>query len=581
MPDPGSGPAGGAAPGESGGGGRWLLWAVPVAAAALAYRSALWNGFVWDDPLVLRQLRAIHGVGDLLVVPSAIPRMYYRPVIFASYLLDRWLGGEQPFWFHASVIAWHVANTALVFALARRLFEGLNLAAAGAALLFAIHPAHVESVAWMAGRSDVIACAFLLASVLLFQRPGVRSAWLAGAAMLASVLAKEPVMLAGVLFPLVDRAQRRRSDGRRYLPLAAAFICYLVLRQVGVGMIGEPVAPGWESPVRLVRAAGFYAITALAPVRQTVFASDVPGDAVSFVVGVLALIAFSGGFAWAWMRRDGVVVLGLSWVAVTLAPALALVLRHIASTPVAERYVYIPSVGVVLLVAYGAAALARRVGRGVVVVLFVAGAVAGMVEVGRRNGVWSDEIRFWTAAAQAAPSAMPQRELADALLRGGDLAGAERAYLAALERPDTPEQRAMTYANFGNLYRRLDRVDEAIALFQQGLEVARHPSVYHGLGFALMRRAQLAQMAGDGRAVLAAVRDARDAFERALQLGAVRQDLAVSQGWEPAKTHMLLGQVLFNLGERDAARRHLEEALRLEPQGMVAETARKFLAQLP
>src|SRR6185369_45216 len=130
----------------------WLA----VAAAFLFYLPALRNGFVWDDPRVLEKLRAIHGVGDLLVMPPQIPRFYYRPLIFVSYLADRALGGEAPIWFHLSVIAIHAINCLLVFRLAARMFRGEVAIAAISATLFAVWPTHVESVAWMAGRSDVI-----------------------------------------------------------------------------------------------------------------------------------------------------------------------------------------------------------------------------------------------------------------------------------------------------------------------------------------------------------------------------------------------------------------------------------------
>ena len=557
------------------------LWIAPAAVALASYWGALRNGFVWDDPLVLQQLRAITSLKDLLIVPPQIPHMYYRPVIFASYLIDLSLGGEHPFWFHASVIGWHALNSVLVFALARLLFsEGQEVFAAGAAVLFAAHPIHVESVSWMAGRSDVIACALLLGSILLHQRSGLAMAWLAAGVLLLASLAKESVLLGIALFPIIDWARGRAGEWRRYLPLGLALISYLLLRLIGVGMVGEPVPPGWASPLHVVAALGFYVFGALAPIRQTVYANEVPDVAVHFFLGLAAMAAIAGGLLWGWLRRQTVVVAGLAWFVLTLAPVLGLVLRRIATAPVAERYLYIPSVGVSLLVAYAVAALAqwtgyRRLAFGALILFTLAGAV----ESARRNHVWSDEIQFWTAAATASENALPRRELADAYLRRGDVEAAERAYLAALQRHDTPEQRAMTCANLGNLYRRLNRVDESVSMFEKGIAVAAHPSIYHGLGFALMRKAQVAQEAHDQDGVVRAVREARAAFERAIALGTAPNAPAAFRDWEPAKTHLLLGQVLFSLGERDAARRHLEEAMRLEPTGLVGDTARQFLQQ--
>ena len=73
----------------------FLAALVPVIASIAIYLPALSNGFVWDDPLVLQQLRAIRSAGDLVVLPPVIPRYYFRPFIFVSYLFDRTLG-EKP-----------------------------------------------------------------------------------------------------------------------------------------------------------------------------------------------------------------------------------------------------------------------------------------------------------------------------------------------------------------------------------------------------------------------------------------------------------------------------------------------------
>src|SRR5262249_25606381 len=145
-------------------------WAVPLVTAGLLvlvcaltfllYQGSIHNEFVWDDPIVLGQpLQAFHSVKDGFFPPPPIPPfggLSYRPMIVASYMMDRALFGDTPFAFHFPVVIMHVLNTGLVFLLGRRLFgarTGAVLAALAAALLFATHPIHTESVCWMAGRS--------------------------------------------------------------------------------------------------------------------------------------------------------------------------------------------------------------------------------------------------------------------------------------------------------------------------------------------------------------------------------------------------------------------------------------------
>jgi tetratricopeptide (TPR) repeat protein len=121
-------------------------------------------------------------------------------------------------------------------------------------------------------------------------------------------------------------------------------------------------------------------------------------------------------------------------------------------------------------------------------------------------------------------------------------------------------------------------VDEAIRSFQRAASVRPHPGIFHGLGLAWMRKAELADKAGDREATRRSVLAAREALETALALGE-RQPQAAG-GWDPGKTHVLLGQVLLSLGERQGARAHFEMGLRFEREGVVAETARRFLNQL-
>jgi len=580
-----------AAPGATNGATAHAIYAlVPALAALIAYWRALGNDFVWDDPLVLQQLRAIRGAGDLFVLPAGIPRFYYRPVVFATYLIDRGLGGEQPFWFHASVVAWHVLNTVLVYLLALRLFGGrltadgrpdivdVRLFACIAALFFAVDPIHVESVAWMAGRSDVIACSFVLTSLLLFLGESTATAWGGGATFLLALLTKEPVVLAAAVFPLADWSLGRKFRAARYPPLLVAVAVYLALRVAGAGLLGETTQPSSNGIGAVIAAIGYYLGRAFLPIGQTVFAATVPTGALYTITGIGGMIVLGALFAWSWRARAAAPLVALAWFAATLAPALGLVLRRIGTTPVAERYLYVPSVGVVILAAWLLSRLAQR--RAAVLPVAAVLALAGIVETARRNHVWENDLHFWAAAAASTNEATPQRELADALLRRGQTDEAEAAYLAALQRPGSEEERAMGYGNLANLYSRGPRVDEAIDLFRKAVELRPHPTLYHGLGLALMRKAERAQAANDQATVQSSVVAARAAFERALALGSMPNPPSAFMQWQPAKTHVLLGQVLVALNERELARQHLELVLQLEPTGLTADTARKYLAMV-
>ena len=566
----------------------FLAALVPVVAAIAVYLPALRNGFIWDDPLVLQQLRAIRSAGDLVVLPPAIPRYYFRPFIFITYWLDRTLGGEVPYWFHASVIGWHAVNTLLVFLLARRLFPAEWLIASGGALLFAVFPAHVESVAWMAGRSDVIVCTFVLLTVLLaMQREQLWSAWAAGGTLLLALLSKELAVAALVLIPLLDLMSTRRLHWLRYVPLAVATAAYFVLRATALGTVigGLPTgATPLQVAVDVLCAIGFYVTRALVPVGLCAYIPEVPNSMGYLLIGAIIPLATLGLIAWAWHSTYWQPGFLAAWFFITVAPSLTVIVRRSASAVVADRYLYLPSVASCILVAWALTRLTQRRQLGV---RWPAGAIAAVsvvwaIQAVPYTHVWTDNLTFWSDVAAKVPSdALPQRELATALIDRGRLDEAERALRQAVAAKATAESRAMTYGNLGNLYRRQGRYDDALQAFDAGLKIGTHPILHHNLGMTLMLKAEQEQRAGDQAAVLRDITKARDAFEQALRLGtAPNAPPAFRQEWDAAKTHSLLGQVLFSMGDRAGARQHLEAALQLQPTGPVADLTRQYLKQI-
>jgi tetratricopeptide (TPR) repeat protein len=560
---------------------------LPVLAAIVAYLPALQNGFIWDDPLVLEQLRAIHGVRDLFVLPPAIPHLYYRPVIFITYLADRWIGSETPYWFHVSVIACHALNTLLVFALARRLFPRPWLLASGSALLFAVFPTHVESVAWMAGRSDVIVCAFLLLTVLLsmdHERPW--SCWLAGVTFLLALLSKEMALAGLVLVPVLDALRLRRAYWSRYVPLLIVTLIYLMLRQHGTGGIvgGMPTGlPPQQLVADVVRALGFYVLQALLPLHLSAYVPEVPNRAAYFGLGFAAVVASLAAGAVVWRRPSWPLAFLLAWFWMTLAPSLTVIVRHSASAAVADRYLYVPTVASCLLIVWGLQASARRwhLTSGALATVLLGLCLACAAQLVAYTAVWANDLTFWSDVAAKSPGyALPHRELASALLERGRLKDAEDALQQALAAKSEPEGLAMTYNNLGNLYRRLERYDDAEHAFRKGLQIAPHPMLYHNLGMALMKRIELENQRGDLAAVMRDLAQARTAFETAISMAAAPDAPDEFKEWNAAKSHALLGQILFSLHERDAARQHLETSLRLEPTGPVADATRQYMRRL-
>jgi len=581
----------------------WLAPFVVGCAALAVYANSLGNGFVWDDPIIVsRQLVVFRSIGDVLVPPRDIPQFspdYYRPLTIATYLLDRAVGGERPFAFHLSVVLTHALASILVWALAAQLLSAAvgrdpetraappqdpsrsspstTYATAGAGLaglIFALHPVHTESVAWAAGRSDVLATACLLAALVAHGRwPwSWRGAALSGVAAAAALGAKE----AGVaLYPLlvlrdvlVERAQRPLADWvRGYLGVGVAGACYFLLRHRALGELlgtvphAAPVTRAWPE---VAGAVGAYLCELLWPWPLNAYIDHIPNGQWPMVLAVaFAAALIVAAWRW-WWRGDGLPLFALLWIAITLVPSLA-ILWKIPDAPLAERYLYLPSVGFCLLLgdlgarawsrATAFAARAALAATAAVVLLAAAGATAA------RNPVWRDDVALWTdTEAKSSVSGMAARNLGTAYQQSGRSAEARAAFARALTRRNDARGLQTIHNNLGTMALMDGDFAGAQHAYEQALAVAPDASdTLFNLGLAILQ---------GGGANAQAARRALPSFERALTLNPHDADIETG-----------LGQAYLILGERARAVEHLQRALQLNPSPHTAQGARALLGQ--
>lgn len=584
---------------------EWWPVALVCVVGALVYANTLRHEFVWDDLITLdSRIRFWRSPLDAFVEPADVPGFpgVYRPLTFASFWIDQWLWWRNPLGFHLVSVALHVVNGALVYALARALACGRAPSTAGA-LLFAVHPIHTEAVAWVTARVDVLATTFTLIAVVVFLRAralgtiDVASAAVIAFASFAAAASKEPgtvtpalVALAATLpHPESRTAQRAPAPStttetargapasagvaealRAWRGVAASAIgvlVYFILRAVNRGNEGSHLgALDAAALARLVRAFGFYVERLVAPVGLRAYLPDVPGG-----IGVV-LFAIAGAIAIAAALRGPRTRFAALWIVLTLAPSLLVAIAEISVTAVAERYLYLPSVGLALLVAIGLSArepLGRAAWAAVAIVLVACAAATAL-----RNEVWHDEITLWTDVTRHEHGyALPYMNLGLALADAGRWDEAEAAYRTALDARASPTTLRDVYINLGHLQLRRGRYDDALATFAKANAIAPHATALYGIGAAHRERARAALAARDGATADAEFAAAEVALTGALQINP-----------RHFNSHFVLASVLYQRRDYAGALEHYRRVVELAPDTEIgaksAEYARELAAWL-
>jgi len=222
-----------------------------VAMLLLAYQPALRAGFIWDDDAYVTDnptLRSAAGLRQIWLEPGATPQYY--PLVFTTFWIEHRLWGLNPAGYHLLNILLHAANAVLLRALLRRLQVP---GATGAVLLFALHPVHVESVAWITERKNVLSGTFYLASLLVYLRfarlgdrlPATPRVWLwytLALVLFAAALFSKTVTctLPGAIVLLIWW-KRGRLKWRDILPTVPMFVLGVILAVVTIRLEAEHV----------------------------------------------------------------------------------------------------------------------------------------------------------------------------------------------------------------------------------------------------------------------------------------------------------------------------------------------------
>ena len=499
-----------------------MVCAALAAAVFAVYGRAARNGFIdFDDPAYVTANPHVRAGPTAETVAWAFTTGYHanwHPLTWISHAVDWRLFGDDAAGHHLVSVAFHAANAVLLllalFLMTRALWRSAFVAA-----LFALHPVHVESVVWVAERKDVLSTLFFMLALVTYAsyvaRPRATARVLLPVLMALGLLAKPMVVTLPFVLLLLDLWPLRRFDLARGLaPLALVvekiplFLLAAISSAItwAVQRHGGAMTPAEVLPfsMRLADAAVAY-VTYIArtfwPAKLGVLypldLSIPPWE----VLGACAILAAVTAAVFAAGRRAPYLLTGWLWYLGTLVPVIGLVQVGVQSS--ADRYAYVPSIGLSLMVAWGVPRLLARApfSRAILGTAASAALLGCALLTWRQIGYWRDSVTLFTHTLDVtSANYVIENNLGGALLRAGRLDEAIVHLEAARRiRPD----HAPTLSNLGLARQGQGKLGEAIALYRQALEAdPDHVEAWLNLGNAL-------GMTGDWNGAIAALREAK------------------------------------------------------------------------
>jgi tetratricopeptide (TPR) repeat protein len=555
----------------------------------------------WDDPLYVTQNSEVsdglswQGVHWAFTTGHAAN---WHPLTWLSLMLDVQVFGVSPGPIHFMNVLFHIVNSLLLFWILYRmtLAPGLSAFVAG---LFAAHPLHVESVAWVAERKDVLSTCLLLLTLWVYllyvRRTGSKRYLLILLLFALALMAKPMVITLPVLLLLLDfwplgRASLRPGQGRIWLqlireklPLALmalmASIVTLVVQRHGGAMASSEVFPFGARISNACVSYAMYLIKMIWPSGLSAFYPFHTWPAWAVICSILGAIGVSY-LAIRNAERHPYFIAGWSWYLVTLVPVIGLI--QVGDQARADRYTYVPLIGIFIAIAWSASAITHYSGIFKKAAPVVGCAIVGILALpaASQAGYWKNSLVLWQHALETTTGNVHANvNYGSALMDEGAVSGAIAHYNEALR---IDPNFAEAHNALGAALLEQNRVLEAGRHIEQALRIKPDFADAQGnMGIVLMRQGRGEEAVSYFKRALAAKPDdakLHQDFGLALaEMG--KLDEAIGNFSEAcrirpdfAEPRIQLGNIFLMQGDADKAISYYKEALRIKPDSADAHT---------
>lgn len=413
-----------------------------------------------DDPDLCQHLLNMETCSLRTIFLSGGNGTYYRPLLELSFIIDKYVWGIEESFMHLHNILLHLVNTLLVFAIAKHSYN-LSITKSVMPILlpplfFAIHPINSESVNWISGRTDLLACFFILFCIyfLLIQPTRMSNSFFAVTCFLLACLTKETAVFffpALFIYPFFVNKEGNdwesiwrvlRNNYPHFIFSFCAGIGYFVFRAIafrrgdnGIAKVVASVSSDYVISVTdifriILKASGFYLKKLFVPFPLNFGITHV-SDLYVFI-GIIYVILI----CWLFTRRTLTAYFFLSAASIAVA-ALIIPLIGLTWTPLAERYMYIPS-ALFLLGITRAVSLNEAIVRHRLITVIIVGSllIVGIFGTAQRNMLWQDNFSLFSDCMKKSPDFLPaQNQIAVAMLENGQ----EREAMARFDSLQVPD----------------------------------------------------------------------------------------------------------------------------------------------
>ena len=543
-----------------------LILGLIVSAVFAAFWPSLFNGFTsWDDNIYVVENEMIRDLSwpTVKAIFTSEVSLNYTPLTILSFAIEYHLFGYKPFFFHLHNLLLHILVTALVFVFAIRLSKSLTVAAI-AALLFGIHPMHVESVAWVTERKDVLYGAFYMLSLICYWRYLTEKRKILFVMSLLcgflSILAKPMALSLPFVLLLLDWFSGRRFHVRilfekflfAVVMFPIAWLTYTLNSRVIVLHFPEALLTWVWTFVFYIKK--FLLPVNFLPLYQLPDPVKITNPEFAFAIIVTILVMFS---LIHWRKNRWLIFAFLFYFL-----SIFFLLRFDSSVDlcvVADRFMYLPSVGICILLAIYFRHLLQWVNaqKRIYYAIFIGVFLGCFIFLGvgtfNQSRIWGDGIAFWKGVIKQYPDgAMAYNQRALAYKDKGDFNNALRDYTKAIT---ILPSYAFALTNRGIVHKELGMFEEAWNDHSQAI------AVNPGFSEAYLNRGNVLFSIGDFQG---AIEDYSKAIET-ISVSARRRSTPYR-----AEAYSRRGSGYFFAKEYDAALRDFNIALDVNPNNIVA-----------